>query len=128
MGNGRITDEISPLVEITGHRSTEGAFPVHAAPGLVAIRPGPASRWVRLTDPERRYGIRLLAGKSAEADFRARTRRGGSAAAEDPPEAVIGEKRRLSAQRLVQGRPPAREQQRWRPCCRAQPNLEGNQS
>ena len=70
MGDGRITDEISRLVEITGHRATEDDFLV-----LCGARPGrdPANardgRRVRSTDAGRRYGIQLLAaGKSGEAD------------------------------------------------------------
>jgi len=83
MVDGRITDEISPLVEITGHRATDGAFPVVARPactrsGQVPTAAGSLHRrrpgWIEL----------LAAGKSADA-VSEQDRRGGSSAVENPP-------------------------------------------
>ena len=71
MHNGRITDEISRLVEIMGHRASEDDFLVRAALGRVAIRPRCNDWRVRSPDAGRRHGIQpLAAGKSAEADSR----------------------------------------------------------
>jgi hypothetical protein len=71
MRNGRIMDENSRLVEITGHGASEDDFLVCAALGRVAIRPRCNDWRVRSTDAGRRRGIQPLAtGKSAEADSR----------------------------------------------------------
>ena len=67
-GEGRSTDEISRLVEITGHRPSEKHFQVLAAKGLVEIRTTDRGG-VRFTKAGRQYAIQLLAaGKSGEAD------------------------------------------------------------
>ena len=129
MHNGRITDEISRLVEITGHRASEDDFLVRAALGRVAIRPRCNDWRVRSTDAGRRHGIQpLAAGKSAEAD----SRRGL-----DEQEARLLKIHLKRAIRKAEGPLPDvwRKKNCWREnnirggrAAALQSNLEGNQS
>jgi hypothetical protein len=69
MHNGRITDEISRLVEITGHCASHDRVMVRAVLGRAGIPPRCNDCRMRSTDAGRRHGIQpLAAGRSAEAD------------------------------------------------------------